>query len=279
MSFKRILATLFIVFSFTFSVTPIALSAESIYKVGDNCQDIEQVDYPENLWCAIDLEGNFTFWEIPYQLDDASVAILTKDIESVDCTKTETRADCEALARSVAAETIVSNFALTKSQAESILSCYRYDGFSGPLDFIDQGIYLEDGPWESGAPRFCYWYKYSDVSAAQRFSNLDGGAKLSIFFFVFLAVVLFIILYGAFDSQDGKKGFVTLSARTGKTLLALVAFALVVVFCTWIYISFLEPLFSGTKIDLSKKVFGVPQYMLPIIYGVYFMIWNSKNKK
>jgi hypothetical protein len=279
MRLKRILATLFIVFSFTFSVTPIAMSVESLYKVGDNCQDVDEVDYPKGLWCALDIDGNFTFWEMPYQLDDASVAILTKDIEGVDCTKTETRADCESLARSVATETIVSKLNLTKSQAESILSCYRFDGFSEPLDFINQGIYLDDGPWESGAPRFCYWYKYPDVSAAQRFNNLDGGAKLSIIFFVFLAIVLFIILYGAFDSQDGKKGIGSLSARTGKTLLAMVAFALVVVFCVWIYVSFLEPLFSGTKIDLSKKVFGVPQYMLPIIYGVYFMIWNSKNKK
>lgn len=279
MSLKRVLAILFIVFSFAFSVTPIAMSAESLYKAGDNCQDVDEVDYPKGLWCALDIDGNFTFWEMPYQLDDASVAILTKDIESVDCTKTETRADCESLARSVATETIVSKLNLTMSQAESILSCYRYDGFSGPLDFSDQGIYLEDGPWESGAPRFCYWYKYPDLSAAQRFSNLDGGAKLSIFFFIFLAIALFIILYGAFDSQDGKQGIGILSARTGKTLLAMVAFALVVVFCLWIYIAFLEPLFSGTKIDFSKKVFGVPQYMLPIIYGVYFMIWNSKNKK
>ena len=270
---------LFSILPIIFLVLPSTNSYANTYKVGDSCQDVEEVDYPKGLWCALDIDGNFTFWEMPYQLDGASVAILTKDIEGVDCTKTETRADCEALARSVATETIVSKLNLTKSQAESILSCYRFDGFSEPLDFSNEGIYLDDGPWESGAPRFCYWYKYPDVSAAQRFSNLDGGAKLSIIFFVFLAIALFVIFYGGFDSQDAKKGISTLGARIGKTLLAMVAFALVVIFCLWIYIAFLEPLFSGTKIDFSKKVFGVPQYMLPIIYGVYFMIWNSKNKK
>ena len=279
MIYKFKVNALLTILTMIFLVMPNSSSLADTYKVGDNCQDIAEVDYPKGLWCALDLEGNFTFWEVPYQIDEDSAAILTKDIEAVDCTKTATRAECEALAREVATQTIVGKFALTKSQAESILSCYRFDGFSGPFDFSEEGIYLEDGPWESGAPRFCYWYKYPEASAAERFNNLDGGAKFSILFFVVFAIFLFVIFFDAFSPKTKEKGLGSLSARTAKTILAMAGVALGIVFLVWLYIGFIEPLFSGTKIDLSKKIFGVPQYMLSFMYGMYFLIWNSNRKK
>jgi hypothetical protein len=252
-----------------------AFSATTEYKVGDNCKDIQEIDYPEGLWCGLGKEGNFYFSEIPYQLDDSQVAILTNDIEGVDCTKVKTRDDCENLARIIATETIVNKFELTKKQAEVILSCHEFESYNPP-DFSDQGIYIEEGPWENGAPRFCYWYKYPNVSSAERFSNLDGGAKASILFF-FGTAILFFILF--FTAQNKEKGAANLISRLVKTVLAVGGVALFIVFGVWLFVVVIEPLFSGTKIDLSKKIFGVPQYMLLILNAIYFIAWNSNKKK
>lgn len=91
---------------------------------------------------------------------------------------------------------------------------------------------------------------------------------------ILCALLLFGIFYSVFKegSSSKKKAFF----QSSVTLLfaALTIFGLVA-----LYINVLEPLFSGTKVDFSKKIFGVPQYVL-------FMFWalvgsgyiNNKRK-
>jgi hypothetical protein len=273
-----------------FCVLPSTNSYADTYKVGDNCKDIQEIDYPEGLWCSIDRKGNLYFSEIPYQIDNSQKEILIEEIEGLDCTKVKTREDCEKLARFKATETIVNKFNLTKEQAETILSCYQLKYYTPP-DFEDLRIYIDDDRWYTDTPRLCFWYKfpteypkesaaeYPKASAAERFNNLDGGAKFSIIFFVLFAVFLFIIFFDAFSPKTKESGIGGLSARTAKTILAMAGVALGIVFLVWLYVALIEPLFSGSKIDLSKKIFGVPQYMLSFMYGMYFLIWNSNRKK
>ena len=254
----------------------VAFSATPEYKVGDNCKDIDPIDYPEGLWCGQGNEGNFYFSEIPFQLDDSQVAILTEDIEALDCTNVKTWIDCENLGRISAIETMINKFELTKKQAEIILSCYKFDAGDAPPDFVNFDFEIRNAPLEFGRVRLCYYYKYPKESAAERFNNLDGGAKSSIIFFIGAAILLFILF---FTAQNKEKGAANLTSRLVKTVLAVCGFALIIVFGVWLFVVVIEPLFSGTKIDLSKKIFGIPQYMLMILNAVYFIAWNSNKKK
>lgn len=36
---------------------------------------------------------------------------------------------------------------------------------------------------------------------------------------------------------------------------------------------------SGDKVDFSKKVFGVPQYMWTVISTMFYIAWESNRKK
>ena len=273
---REVKKSLFVILAIIFTCTPAAFSSTTEYKVGDNCHNLNEVDYPIGLWCGGDGEGNWEFTEIPYQLDDVSVEILLRDIEGVDCSKASTRTQCEKLGRDVATETLVNKMNLTNTQAASVLSCYKYKSFNTPPDFSSQGVYLENSPWSNQVPRFCYWYKYPTENAAQRFNNLDGGAKSSILFFVGAAIFFFILF---FTAQNKEKGAANLTSRLVKSVLAVGGVVLVIVFGVWLFVAVIEPLFSGTKIDLSKKIFGVPQYMLLILNAVYFIAWNSNRKK
>ena len=257
----------------------VAFSATPEYKVGDNCKDIDPIDYPEGLWCGQGNEGNFYFSEIPFQLDNSQVAILTEDIEGLDCTKVKTWVDCENLGRISATETMVNKFKLTKKQAEIILSCYKFDAGDAPPEFVQFNFEIRNAPLEFGRVRLCYYYKYPNVSAAERFSNLDGGAKASILFFIGAAIFFFLIFFDIFSPTKNEKSIRGLIPRLIKTFLAIGGVALFIVFGVWLFVVVIEPLFSGTKIDFSKKIFGVPQYMLFILNAVYFIAWNSNKKK
>lgn len=267
---------LFLVLALLFVGNPVAFAETSEYKVGDNCRNIDEANYPTGLWCGGDGEGNWEFSEIPYQLDDSSVEILIRDVEKVDCSKVATRAQCEELGRDIATETLVSKLNLTNTQAASILSCYKFESFNEPLDFTRQGVYLENSPWSSQVPQFCYWYKYPTESALKRFNNLDNGAKTSILFFVGIAIFIFILF---FTAQSKEKGAANLTSRVVKSILAVGGFALVIVFGAWLFIVVIEPLLSGTKVDLSKKIFGVPQYVLLILNAVYFIALQTTRRK
>jgi hypothetical protein len=82
-----------------------------------------------------------------------------------------------------------------------------------------------------------------------------------------------------FTALHKEKGAANLTSRLVKSVLAVGGVALVVVFVAWLFIVVIEPSMSGTKIDLSKKIFGVPQYMLLILNAVYFIAWNANRKK
>ena len=268
--------SLFVILAIIFTCTPAAFSATTEYKVGDTCHNLNEVDYPIGLWCGGDGEGNWEFTEIPYQLDDASVEILLRDIEGVDCSKASTRTQCEELGRVVATETLIKKINLTNTQAASVLSCHKYKSFNTPPDFSSQGVSLENSSWSNQVPRFCYWYKYPTESSIQRFNNLDGGAKSSIIFFIGAAIFFFFLF---FTSMRKEKGAANLTSRLIKASLAVGGVALFVIFGSWLFIVVIEPLASGSKIDLSKKIFGVPQYMLLMLNAIYFIAWNSNRKK
>ena len=76
-----------------------------------------------------------------------------------------------------------------------------------------------------------------------------------------------------------EKGAANLTSRLIKASLAVGGVALFVIFGSWLFIVVIEPLVSGSKIDLSKKIFGVPQYMLLMLNAIYFIAWNSTRKK
>ena len=267
--------SIFAILALIFTFNSVGYSATPEYKEGVNCKDVQEIDYPEGLWCSLDNEGNFYFSKIPYQLDDSQVAVLTKDIEGIDCTQIKS-VDCEKLARISATTTIVNKFKLTKRQADDILSCYKFDPAYQPIDFhynqIEMLSFYE-------RPSLCYWYKYPNVSSAQRFSNLDGFSKFAIIFIVGFVIFLFVIFFDIFNPTKKENAIGGLIPRLIKTLLAIGGIALVIVFGVWLLVVVIEPLFSGTKIDLSKKIFGIPQYMLMILNAAYFIAWNSNKKK
>jgi hypothetical protein len=191
----------------------------------------------------------------------------------------KTRAECEVFGRKETKKILVNELGLTATEAKDILSCYALEDFAEePPNTTCDTSYIE-GPWEEGAPRVYYWHHYPERSAFTKFNDLDGGAKSSIIFFVLATIFFFALFYSGFRPNKSERNAQSTSVALVKTLLSIVGVALLIIFIVWLYIAFIEPFFNGNPIDFSKKVLGVPQYMWTVIYGVYYIAWNSNRNK
>jgi hypothetical protein len=253
--------------------------AATSYKVGDDCSGVKSGEYPKGLWCYRDNNGESTFQNIPVDLDDSEVNLLEYRIEQIICVEAKTRAECEIFGEKATKKILIKELGLTSSQANDILSCRNLREWAEePPNSSCVSIYIE-GPWAGGAPRVYYWHHYPEESAFAKFAALDGGAKVSIILLVLIALFFFALFYSGFRPTGSDRSSSQESIAIVKSLLSMAGVALGIIFVVWLYIGFIEPVFGGTKIDLSKKIFGVPQYMWPVIYGVYLTAWNSNRKK
>jgi len=292
MNLRKSISALLIAFVIALQFTPISVATAAEYKVGDDCSGASGVEYftveeyneryfPKNsgLWCFDDVNGQSTYQNIPVELDDAQVKKLAYRIEQIVCVNAKTRAECEVFGRKETKKILVNELGLTSSEAMDILSCYALKDFAvEPPNTTCDTSYIE-GPWEEGAPRVYYWHHYPERSAFTKFKDLDSGSKWSIIELALIVIFFFVLFYSGFRPHKSKRNVQSTSVALVKTLLSIAGVALGIVFILWIYIVFIEPFFSGVKIDFSKKVLGVPQYMWPVIYGVYITAWNSNRKK
>ena len=293
MSVRKVFSAVFTAFVLALLIIPTSTAAAADYKVGDDCSGAPGVEYftveeyneryfPKNsdgLWCFDNVNGQSTYQNIPVELDDAQVKKLAYRIEQIVCVNAKTRAECEVFGRKETKKILVNELGLTNSEAKDILSCYALEDFAEePPNTNCETSYI-DGPWEEGAPRVYYWHHYPERSAFTKFNDLDGGAKSSIIFFVLAVIFFFVLFYSGFRPDKSQRNAQSTSVALIKTLLSIVGVALGIIFILWIYIGFIEPFFSGVEIDFSKKVLGVPQYMWPVIYGIYLTAWNSNRKK
>jgi hypothetical protein len=292
MTVRKSISALLIAFVIALQFTPISVATAAEYKVGDDCssapgEEYQTVDeyneryFPKNsgLWCFDNVNGKSTYQNIPVELDDAQVKRLAYRIEQIVCVNAKTRAECEVFGRKETKKILVNEIGLTAGEAKDILSCYALADFAEePPNTTCDTSYIE-GPWEEGAPRVYYWHHYPERSAVTKFNDLDGGAKSSIIILALIAIAFFALFYSGFRPDKSERNIQNNSVALIKTLLSIAGVALGIVFILWIYIGFIEPFFSGVEIDFSKKVLGVPQYMWPVIYGVYYMAWNSNRKK
>ena len=279
MNLRKSISALLIAFVITLQFTQISVATAAEYKVGDDCTDAEYGVYPNGLWCFENVNGKSTYQNIPVELDDAQVKRLAYRIEQIVCVEAKTRAECEVFGRKETKKILVNEIGLTASEAQDVLSCYALEDFAEePPNTTCETSYIE-GPWEEGAPRIYYWHHYPERSAFTKFNDLDGGAKSSIIFFVLATIILFALFYSGFRPNKSETNVQSTSVALIKTLISILGVALGIVFILWIYIGFIEPFFSGVKIDFSKKVLGVPQYMWPVIYTAYLTAWNSNRKK
>jgi len=293
MTVRKSISALLIAFVIALQFIPISVATAADYKVGDDCspapgqeyQTVEEYNeryFPKNsdgLWCFDNVNGQSTYQKIPVELDDAQVKRLAYRIEQIVCVNAKTRAECEVFGRKETKKILVNEIGLTSSEAMDILSCYALEDFAEePPNTTCDTSYIE-GPWEEGAPRVYYWHHYPERSAFTKFNDLDGGAKSSIVFFVLAIIFFFALFYSGFRPHKSERNIQNNSVALIKTLLSIAGVALAIVFILWIYIGFIEPFFSGVEIDFSKKVLGVPQYMWTVIYGIYYIAWNSNRKK
>ncbi len=284
---------MFITFVIALLFTPISVATAADYKVGDDCSGAPGVEslsveeyneryFPKNsdgLWCFDNVNGQSTYQKIPVELDDAQVNKLAYRIEQIECVNAKTRAECEVFGRKETKKILVNELGLTASEANDILSCYALDDWAEePPNTTCDTSYI-NGPWEEGAPRVYYWHHYPERSAFTKFNDLDGGAKSSIIGFALIAIFFFVLFYSGFRPSKSERNIQSSSVALIKTLLSIAGVALGIVFILWIYIGFIEPFINDNPIDFSKKVLGVPQYMWPVIYGVYYIAWNSNQKK
>lgn len=279
MNLRKSISALLIAFVITLQFTQISVATAADYKVGDDCTDAEYGVYPNGLWCFENVNGKSTYQNIPVELDDAQVKRLAYRIEQIVCVNAKTRAECEVFGRKETKKILVNEIGLTASEAQDILSCYALEDFAEePPNTTCETSYIE-GPWEEGAPRIYYWHHYPERSVFTKFNDLDGGAKSSIIGLALIAIIFFALFYSGFSPSKSERNLQSTSVALIKTLISIVGVALGIVFILWIYIGFIEPFFSGVKIDFSKKVLGVPQYMWPVIYAAYLTAWNSNRKK
>jgi hypothetical protein len=290
---RKVFSALFTALVLALPIIPTSTAVAADYKVGDDCSDGPGVEYltadeyrekylakiPDGLWCLNEENGKSTYQNIPVELDDAQIKKLAYRIEQIECVTAKTKEECETFGIKEAKKILIKELGLTASQATDILSCNTHDVWAEePPNTNCETSYI-NGPWGEGAPRVYYWHHYPERSALTKFNDLDGGAKSSIVFFV-LAVIFFIVLfYSGFRPDKSERNAQSTSVALIKTLLSIVGVALGIIFILWIYIGFIEPFFSGVEIDFSKKVLGVPQYMWPVIYGIYLTAWNSNRKK
>lgn len=292
MNLRKSISALLITFVIALQFTPISVATAAEYKVGDDCSGASGVEYftveeyneryfPKNsgLWCFDDVNGQSTYQNIPVELDDAQVKKLAYRIEQIVCVNAKTRAECEVFGRKETKKILVNELGLTATEAKDILSCYALEDFAEePPNTTCDTSYIE-GPWEEGAPRVYYWHHYPERSAFTKFNDLDGGAKSSIIGFALIAIIFFALFYSGFRPNKSERNAQSTSVALFKTLLSIVGVALLIIFIVWLYIAFIEPFFNGNPIDFSKKVLGVPQYMWTVIYGIYYIAWNSNRKK
>jgi len=292
MNLRKSISALLIAFVIALQFIPISVATAAEYKVGDDCSGAPGVEYftveeyneryfPKNsgLWCFDDVNGQSTYQNIPVELDDAQVKRLAYRIEQIVCVNAKTRAECEVFGRKETKKILVNELGLTATEAKDILSCYALEDFAEePPNTTCDTSYIE-GPWEEGAPRVYYWHHYPERSAFTKFNDLDGGAKTSIIFFALITIFFFVLFYSGFRPDKSERNAQSTSVALVKTLLSIAGVALGIIFILWMYIGFVEPFFSDVEIDFSKKVLGVPQYMWPVIYGVYLTAWNSNRKK
>ena len=292
MNLRKSISALLITFVIALQFTPISVATAAEYKVGDDCSGASGVEYftveeyneryfPKNsgLWCFDDVNGQSTYQNIPVELDDAQVKKLAYRIEQIVCVNAKTRAECEVFGRKETKKILVNELGLTATEAKDILSCYALEDFAEePPNTTCDTSYIE-GPWEEGAPRVYYWHHYPERSTFTKFNDLDGGAKSSIIFFVLATIFFFALFYSGFRPNKSERNAQSTSVALVKTLLSIVGVALLIIFIVWLYIAFIEPFFNGNPIDFSKKVLGVPQYMWTVIYGIYYIAWNSNRKK
>jgi hypothetical protein len=290
---RKSISAMFITFVIALLFTPISVATAADYKVGDDCSGAPGVEslsveeyneryFPKNsdgLWCFDNVNGQSTYQKIPVELDDAQVNKLAYRIEQIECVNAKTRAECEVFGRKETKKILVNELGLTASEANDILSCYALDDWAEePPNTTCDTSYI-NGPWEEGAPRVYYWHHYPERSAFTKFNDLDGGAKSSIIGFALIAIFFFVLFYSGFRPSKSERNIQSSSVALIKTLLSIAGVALGIVFILWIYIGFIEPFINDNPIDFSKKVLGVPQYMWPVIYGVYYIAWNSNQKK
>ena len=279
MTVRKAISAFLMAFVFALLFTPITVATAADYKVGDDCSDAEYGVYPNGLWCFDNVNGQSTYQNIPVELDDAQVKKLAYRIEQIVCMNAKTRAECEVFGRKETKKILVNELGLTATEAKDILSCYALEDFAEePPNTTCDTSYIE-GPWEEGAPRVYYWHHYPERSAFTKFNDLDGGAKLSIVGFALIAIIFFALFYSGFSPSKSERNLQSTSVAVVKTLLSIVGVALIIIFIVWLYVAFIEPFFNGNPIDFSKKVLGVPQYMWTVIYGIYYIAWNSNRKK
>ena len=293
MSVRKVFSAVITALVLALPILPTSTAAAAEYKVGDDCSgdpgveslSVEEYNeryFPKNsngLWCFDNVNGKSTYQKIPVELDESQVKKLAYRIEQIECVDAKTRAECEVFGRKETKKILVNELGLTASEATDILSCYAHDDFAAePPNTTCDTSYIE-GPWEEGAPRVYYWHHYPERSAFTKFNDLDGGAKTSIIFFALITIFFFVLFYSGFRPDKSERNAQSTSVALVKTLLSIAGVALGIIFILWMYIGFVDPFFSGVEIDFSKKVLGVPQYMWPVIYGVYLTAWNSNRKK
>lgn len=276
---RKIITSVMALIVFALLIIPTSTAAGADYKVGDDCSEAEYGENPNGLWCLTKENGESTFQTIPVELDDSQIEKLSSSIEQIVCLNARTKAECETFGIKETKQILIKDFELTASQANDILSCNDHDVWSeDPPNSNCLQSYIE-GPWGEGAPRVYYWHHYPERSAFTKFNDLDGGAKSSIIFFVLMMIFFFGLFYSGFRPEKSQRNLQTTSVALVKTLLSIVGVALVIVFIVWMYVGVIEPFFNGTEIDFSKKVLGIPQYMWPVIYVIYFTAWNLNRKK
>ena len=290
MNLRKSISALFIVFVIALQFTQISFATAADYKVGDDCSGTSSLtveeyrqkywgENPNRVWCFDDENGTSTYQNLPVELDESEIDLLAFRIEQIVCVDAKTRAECEKFGRKEAKKILINEIGLTASEASNILSCYTHDvGAEEPPNTNCETSYI-NGPWAEGAPRVYYWHHYPERSAFTKFNDLDGGAKSSIIIFALIVITFFALFYSGFAPSKSERNIQSTTVALVKTLLSIVGVALIIIFSLWLYIAFIEPFFSGNSIDFSKKVLGVPQYMWTVIYGLYYIAWNSNRKK
>ena len=293
MTFRKPFSALLIAFVVALHFTPISVATAADYKVGDDCSSASGVEYlsveeyrqkisagnSNGLWCFNEENGKSTYQNIPVELDESEINLLVDRIEQIVCVDTKTRAECEQFGIKETKKILIKDLGLTSAQATDILSCNTVEVGSGePPNSTCDTAYIE-GPWEEGAAQVYDWHHYPERSMFTKFKDLDGGAKSSIIFVVLFILFYFVLFYSGFRPIKSERNLQSTSVAVVKTLLSIAGVVLAIIFILWVYIVLIEPFFSDVEIDFSKKVLGVPQYMWPIIYGVYYIAWNSNRKK
>jgi hypothetical protein len=91
---------------------------------------------------------------------------------------------------------------------------------------------------------------------------------------ILCALLLFGIFYSGFKEGSSSKKEAFFQSSITLLIAALTIFGLVA-----LYINVIQPLFSGTKVDFSKKIFGVPQYALYMFWALVGSGYISNKRK